>query len=131
MTRHNHLKQDIVDLEVAYWEAMKAKDGRRTSELSGEETLVTNAHGVTRIPRNTMGSMTESGEWRLTEYELRDIEVMTPADDVAIIAYTVRQKVEMGGKPQVMKAADCSTWVRGEQGWECHAHCETMLSEEA
>jgi hypothetical protein len=48
---------------------------------------------------------------------------------VAIIAYTVRQKVTMDGVTQDLRAADSSTWLRGAQGWECHAHSETFLKD--
>ena len=53
-----------------------------------------------------------------------------PSPDVAIIAYKVRQKVRINGKEEDMHAADSSTWVRGDDGWECHAHSETFLSPE-
>jgi hypothetical protein len=53
--------------------------------------------------------------------------VTTPVLDVAIIAYTVKQRVMMNGKSQDLHAADCSTWIRGADGWECHAHSETLL----
>jgi hypothetical protein len=55
------------------------------------------------------------------------VAVTAPAENVAIIVYKVRQKVTMNGKPQEMVAADSSTWVRGDAGWECHAHSETLL----
>ena len=32
----NPTKGEIIDLEKSYWDAMKAKDGDRTAELSGE-----------------------------------------------------------------------------------------------
>jgi hypothetical protein len=76
-----------------------------------------------------MGKMTEQGDWSLESYSFADVEVATPAPDVAIIAYTVTQKVTMGGKKQELHAADSSTWVRGEDGWECHAHSETFLQD--
>ncbi len=75
-----------------------------------------------------MGKMTEDGDWTLDSYDFEDIEVVTPAPDVAIIAYTVKQKVTMKGKAQELRAADSSTWIRGPKGWECHAHSETFLT---
>jgi hypothetical protein len=120
-------KDEIVALETSYWDAMKKKDGARTAELSGKTALVTGARGVMTIPKAKMGKMTEAGEWTLESYAFDDVEVTTPAPDVAIIAYTVRQTVKMNGKTQDMRAADMSTWVRGEKGWECHAHSEAML----
>ena len=41
----------------------------------------------------------------------------------------MKQNVTMDGKKQELKAADISTWVRGPDGWECHAHSETFLQD--
>ena len=71
--------------------------------------------------------MTEEGNWTLESYAFEDVEVSTPSPDVALIAYTVRQDVTMDGKPDSLRAADSSVWIRGKNGWECHAHSETFL----
>jgi len=120
--------EEIVALETSYWEAVKSKDGRRTSALSGKSSLVTGARGVMRIAKDKMGAMTEEGNWTLESYALDNVEVLTPAPDVALIAYTVQQNVTMDGKPRQMRAADSSVWIRGPNGWECHAHSETVLN---
>ena len=122
-------KAEILKLETAYWDAMKAKDGNRTAELSGETSVVTGSQGVMRIAREKMGEMTESGDWELLSYDFEDVEVSVPTPDVAIIAYKVRQKVKLKGKEQQFYAADSSTWLRGEDGWHCHAHSETILAD--
>jgi ketosteroid isomerase-like protein len=122
-------KDEIVALEHDYWDAMKRKDGKRAAQLSGKAALVTGARGVKSIPKAKMGKMTEEGSWTLESYDFDDIEVVTPTPDVAIIAYTVRQNVTMDGKKQHLRAADISTWVRGADGWECHAHSETFLKD--
>lgn len=122
-------KDEIIALEKSYWDAMKKKDGNRTAELSAKSSLVTGARGVTRIPKEKMGRMTEEGSWTLDSYAFEDIEVSTPSPDVALIAYTVRQDVTMDGKSDSLKAADSSVWIRGANGWECHAHSETFLKQ--
>lgn len=33
----------------------------------------------------------------------------------------------MDGSTKEFRAANSSTWVQGPQGWECHAHSETIL----
>ena len=124
-------KDEIIALETSYWDAMKAKDGGKAAKLSGKTSLVTGARGVTSIARDRMGKITEEGDWTLESYSFDDVEVSTPAADVAIIAYTVRQKVKMNGKTQEMRAADSSTWVRDADGWACHAHSETFLQDGA
>ena len=120
-------KDEIIALEKSYWEAMKAKDGKRTAKLSGATSLVTGARGVMTIAKDEMGAMTKQGHWTLNSYEFGNVTVATPAPNVAIIAYKVRQKVTMKGKSAEMHAADSSTWVKGPNGWECFAHSETFL----
>ncbi|HEY4200845.1 MAG TPA: nuclear transport factor 2 family protein [Devosiaceae bacterium] len=130
MPDHTKLtKDEVIALEKSYWEAMKKKDGRRTAELSGKTAIVAGAQGVMSIGKDKMGKMTEEGKWTLESYTFDDVQVATPTDDVAIIGYTVRQKVTMDGKPQELHAADSSTWIRGAHGWECHAHSESYIQQ--
>lgn len=123
-------RDEIVALEKSYWDAMKTKDGDATARLSGANSIVTGAQGVMRIPKEKMVKMTEEGKWTLQSYAFDNIEVATPTPDIAIIAYTVTQKVTIDGKPQEIHAADSSTWIRGADGWECHAHSETYLKDQ-
>jgi len=122
-------RDEIIKLETSYWDAMKSKDGAKTAELSGDNAIVSGARGVMSIPKSKMGKMTEEGNWTLESYAFDNIEFATPTPDVAIIAYTVKQKVTMDGKKQELHAADSSTWIRGPRGWECHAHSETFLQD--
>lgn len=121
-------RDEIVALEKSYWDAMKSKDGHKTAALSGKSSLVTGAQGVMRIAKDKMREMTEEGKWTLESYAFDDVEVSTPSPDVALIAYTVQQNVTMDGKASKMRAADSSVWIRGSNGWECHAHSETVLN---
>jgi ketosteroid isomerase-like protein len=131
MTAHiKSEKEEIVALEKSYWDAMKRKDGRRTGELSGDPALVTGPQGVMKVPKAKMAKMTEEGDWTLESYAFDNVEVSTPAPNVAIITYTVEQKVKMKNEPQTMRAADSSTWIRGANGWECFAHSESLLKDE-
>ena len=119
---------EIVASRRSYWDAMKSKDGQKTAALSGKSWLVTGTQGVMRIEKDKMREMTEEGNWTLKSYAFDDVEVSTPPPDVALIAYTVSQNVTMDGKAKKMRAADSSVWIRGSNGWECHAHSETVLN---
>lgn len=121
-------REEIIALEKSYWDAVRAKDGDRTAKLSAKSSLVAGPRGVIRIPKEKMGKMTEEGSWTLESCDFENIEVSTPAPDVALIAYTVRQSVTMDGKAKDLRAADSSVWIRGPNGWECHAHSETFLN---
>lgn len=87
----NATKNEIIALERNYWDAVKRKDGKRTSNLSGKLSLNAGARGVTSISKEKMGQMTEAGEYSLDAFEFSDVEVVTPDPDFAIIAYTVQQ----------------------------------------
>lgn len=67
-------RDDIIALETSYWEAMKVKNGKNTSRLSGDVSLVTGAQGVMTIAKSKMGQMTEAGKWTLESYAFDDIE---------------------------------------------------------
>lgn len=126
---HQATKDEIIALEKSYWDAMKLKDGTRTAALTGKSSLVTGPNGVMRIPKDKMGKMTEESEWILQSYVIDNPQVEIPTPDVAIIAYTVELKATMNGKPQDLRAAECSTWLNGPDGWECHAHSEAYLAD--
>lgn len=123
-------KSEAIALETSYWEAMKAKDGSRTAALSGDAAVVTGAQGVMSISKDKMSSMTEQGDWTLHAYKFEDVQVACPTNDIAIVGYVVEETVTMGGQRQTFRAADLSTWIRGERGWECHAHSETILKDD-
>ena len=130
MTEQKPIEDEIVGLEKSYWDAIKRKDGKTTASLSGKTSLVTGANGVMSIEKDKMGSMTEEGTWELKSYQFSDVSVVTPSPDVAIIVYKVTQTVSMDGTDRQFTAADSSTWIRGSAGWECHAHSETILSDQ-
>jgi hypothetical protein len=129
MTDAAPTQDEIVALETAYWDAMKAKDGKRTAELSGDPSVVSGMAGVMTIPRDKMGRMTEEGDWTLESYAFSDVQFSAPTPDVAIIAYVVEQAVTHKGEPKTFRAADSSTWIREGDGWTCHAHTESIISD--
>ena len=49
-------------------------------------------------------------------------------DDVAIVAYTVREELTVDGKPLTLEAADSSTWVRRDGRWVCALHTEALAA---
>ena len=79
------------------------------------------------VDQPKMAAMTTEGAWTLKSYAFDDIQVVMPAKDVAIIAYTMRQKVEMDGKTTDMQPAESSTWVKGPDGGTCHGQGESTM----
>ena len=50
-------------------------------------------------------------------------------DDVAIVAYKVRERLVVDGNPVTLDAADASTWIRRNGHWVCALHTESILGD--
>jgi uncharacterized protein DUF4440 len=65
----------------------------------------------------------------LDRVDLRDVQVQMVLDDVAVVAYRVREDLEVEGKPVTLDAADSSTWIRRDGRWVCAVHTESILGD--
>ena len=119
----------IEKLETRFWQSMVDKDPETAMALIAEECLIAGPAGTMRITPAQYGEMTEEGAWRLDAFEFDELDVLFPADDVAVVAYKVHQTGEMKGEPMDLHCADTSTWVKQDGGWKCSAHTETILGE--
>jgi ketosteroid isomerase-like protein len=123
------LTDDILALEHKFWQSMIDKDAQAGAALTAEPCLVTGAQGVGRIDRKTFAKMMTGATWTLHKYEFTDVKVERAADNVAVIAYKVREELTVDGKPLTLEAADASTWVRDGDGWVCALHTESVLGD--
>jgi hypothetical protein len=123
------LEQDILTLENRFWRSMIDRNAAAGAAMTAEPCIVTGAQGVGRIDRKTFAAMMEGGAWTLHAYEFRDVKFVQPADNVAVIAYTVREELTVDGKPLVLEAADASTWVKQGGQWLCALHTESVLGD--
>lgn len=123
------LKNELLDLEKQFWQAIKEKDADRAMQLTDEECLVTGAQGVGRINRKAMSDMMQNAPYTLHDFELKDAEVRQLRDDVAILAYKVHEELTIDGKPLTLDAADASTWVRRDGRWLCALHTESIAGD--
>ena len=122
-------EQEIVDLETRFWNAIRDNDASVASTLVSETCLLTGAQGHSAINRGMFAKMMDSPSWALHEFTLTKPEVLFPSDDVAIIAYTVTEKLTVEGKPVTLQAADASTWVHQGGRWLCALHTESVLGD--
>ena len=117
-----------MDLEHRFWGAMKDKDGDATATMTDDGCIVVGAQGVSAIDAKTMGKLTIEGEWQLDEYtfdeEKAQIRMLT--DDVAIVAYNVKERVQVEGETLSLDANDASVWIRRNGAWLCALHTESL-----
>lgn len=123
------LDQQILNLENQFWQSMIDKDAEAGVRLTADPCIVAGAQGVSRIDSKTFAKMVEHGTWVLHDYEFSDVKVERVTDDVAVIAYKVRENLTVDGKKLTLEAADASTWVRNGDGWKCALHTESVLGD--
>lgn len=107
-----HDTQQIIDLECRFWRAMVDKDIEGSVAMLAEESIVAGAQGTMMLRHDDYRGMARQGDsqWQLKSFQLDDIKVMFPSKDVAVVAYTVTEEMEVEGKPLTLKAADATTW---------------------
>ena len=122
-------KQQIIDLETRFWQSMKDKDVETAKSLIAKEGLVTGPMGTMTMNPEKYAQMTRDGQWTLDDFELKNVEVVHPTADSAIIAYEVHQTGDLKGQPMDLRCADSSVWVKEDGGWKCALHTETILED--
>lgn len=122
-------KEELLDLERQYWQALKDKDAETAIRLTDDQCILTGAQGVGRIERKALAAMVQDTSYTLDRFELTKAEVRTIGDDVAIIAYQVHEELTVDGKPVSFDAADASTWIRRDGSWKCALHTESIAGD--
>jgi ketosteroid isomerase-like protein len=120
-------KQQIIDLENRFWQAIKSKDVDSAKAMVADQALVTGPSGTMRINPETFAQQMREAPWTLDQFEFRESDVLFPSEDVAVITYKVHQAGQMEGKPMDMTCADSTVWAREGGTWKCALHTETVL----
>jgi hypothetical protein len=119
---------ELLDVEHRFWEAMMDKDADASGEMTDDGCIIVGAQGVSAIDAQAMAKMTAEGKWQLKEYlfDQTSTQVRFLTDDIAIIAYPVKERVVVDGKELEFTANDASVWVRRDRGWRCALHTESV-----
>ena len=122
----SNVANELLDLEKRYWQAIKDRDAGVAMQLTHDPCILTGPQGLSSLDRETLGRMMKQAPYTLEDYELDDVQVQMVRDDVAIVAYKVRESLIVDGKPVKLEAADTSTWVRNDGRWLCTSHTEAV-----
>jgi hypothetical protein len=123
------IEAQLLDFEKQYWNAIMNRDVQAAMRLTDDPCIVTGAQGVGRITQKQFADMLQAGGWTLHSFDLSDVQVRLLSEDVAIVAYKVKESLTVEGKHMTLEAADSSTWVRREGNWVCALHTEAMLGD--
>jgi uncharacterized protein (TIGR02246 family) len=124
------VEDEVAGLERKYWKALKDGDYEGALRLTADPCIVTGAQGVAELDHATYRKMMgQQKQWTLEDFELDDLKVRLLNDDVAIVAYKVREDMTVDGKPLKLEAADTSTWIRQDGRWVCALHTEALTGD--
>ena len=123
------LEKQITDLEMQFWRAMKDKDAGAATRLTGETCILTGAQGASRIEGKMFADLLKGATWTLHDFQMENMQARMISDDVAIVAYKVKENLTVDGKPLTLVASDSSTWVRRDGSWKCALHTEAVAGD--
>lgn len=124
------IEQELLALERQYWQAIKDKDVDTAMRLTDDPCIVTGAQGVGRIDKNALAAMMKAAPYTVRDFEVNDdAQVRLLSDDVAILAYKVREELIVEGESVTLEAADASTWARRDGRWVCALHTESITGD--
>jgi hypothetical protein len=124
-------RSELLSLERQFWDAMRSKDGATAERLTADECIVVGAQGVSAIDKKTMSELTTEGQWTLEHYEFDDnsVQVRWIDDDVALVAYKVKERIAVEGEQLTLEANDSSVWVQRNGDWLCAVHTESIVGD--
>jgi ketosteroid isomerase-like protein len=120
------IAEELLALEKRYWNAIKQKDTNAAIRLTLDPCILSGPKGVSSVDHQMLAKlMMDGGSRNLERFELQDPQVKLLSDDVAVIAYKVKESLTIDGKATEFEAADVSTWVWSKDRWLCAVHSET------
>jgi ketosteroid isomerase-like protein len=113
------VSNELLSLEKKYWNAIKNRDVAAAKRLSTDPCVVVGAPGCRR--GRPQGARRHAGKatYDLTDYRFDDVKVRQVADDVAVVAYKVKEKLVVDGKDVTLDAFDSSVWCQRDGQWLC------------
>jgi uncharacterized protein (TIGR02246 family) len=121
-------RQEIEQLEHAFWNSLVDRDADAATAMLAPQALMVSSHGTLRFDPPQYAKMLADPKHGLLDFTLSDMEVLFPTDDVAIATYRAKQKMQMDGKKLDQDVVDSSTWVKVDGAWKCVAHTESEVA---
>jgi len=123
--------QELLTLEHDYWEAVKGRDARTVGRLTAEDCTIAGARGVSAVDAREMGKLIAAATHRIVDYRIdpKTTRITQLSDDLVSIAYGIHEDLEVDGKPVQLDAFDVSVWKKGDTGWTCVLHTESIAGD--
>lgn len=125
MRTEDALKDELVALEKRYWNAIREKDATTAADLSDDPCIVVGAQGVSEIGTEALARMLDGATYELESFAIEDVHLRRLSQDVAALAYKVKENLVVDGEKVALEAFDSSIWQRRDGRWVCVVHTES------
>jgi len=124
------VEKELLELEKQYWQGLKEGDVDVVLHLTDFPCIIAGSQGIRSVDKQTFATIMKDPRYTIHRVELSDdAQVRLLKDDVAVVAYTVREEVTVNGKRLTIEAADSSTWIRRSGQWQCSHHTEAIIGD--
>lgn len=124
------VETEILQLEHRFWQAIQDKDVDAAMNLTEFPCIVAGASGIGSVDSEGFKKMMTGATYTLHRFDIeKGAKVRLVTDDVALVAYKVREQLTVDGKPATLDAADASVWVRRDGRWRCAMHTESVAGD--
>jgi len=118
----------IFELEQRFWKSIADKETNVALELLNEPAFMVSTKGAMKFDHAGYRKMAgDDAAYNLLDFKFSEMEVLFPAEDVAVLTYQVAQKAEMKGQKMDTKMSASSTWVKKGDSWVCVIHTESPM----
>src|SRR5262245_12714342 len=101
MTESTKFEQELMQLEISFWEAIQRRDTKTVADLTADTSVVVGASGAMALGPQSLARMLETAEWDIKAYEIdpSTARVQRLSVDTALIAYHVHEELSVKGEP--------------------------------
>lgn len=123
------MSKDIITLEKKFWQSMVDEDTETALSMLDEPSLLVSTHGAMQFSHAQYRKMAEQGGMVIKSFELSDMNVVFPTDEMAVLTYKVKQSLAERGKSELREEemTDASVWMQKNGKWVCVMHTETPV----
>jgi hypothetical protein len=113
------LKQELLDIQKQYWDAMKTADTKTLSRLTADRFTMVMEEGITDADKSEFVEMMTAGDMKLKSYKLDESNATARelSPGVALLAYRAHSDFERQGKLDNMENFFSTIFVKKGNGW--------------
>lgn len=126
-----NIEQTILKLEKSYWQAMKDNDSDTILSLTDDPCIVTGPQGIMKFNKKDFMTMMNSPQnYKLRDFQFKNGHQISVLDDkTAVIAYQVKESIEVDGRRIYLDLSESSTWRFINDKWVCSLHTEAIAGD--